>query len=74
MRITSSPPEESEPGRGWAYKNWLTMLAEDPAVPTAELGKSWRTISLRPIFSPTCDAFRLDLHILPELYAALESY
>ena len=25
-------PEESEPGEGWAYKNWLTMLAEDPAV------------------------------------------
>lgn len=51
--------EESEPGEGWAYKNWLTMLAEDPAVPTAELGKKLADDFLEAyIFRRHADAFR----------------
>ena len=31
--------EETEPGIGWYYTNWLTTLARDPATPTTTLGK-----------------------------------
>lgn len=67
--------EESEPGEGWAYKNWLTMLAEDPAVPTAELGKKLADDFLEAyIFADMPTLSVLDLRYVPELYAALESY
>ena len=67
--------EESEPGEGWAYKNWLTMLAENPAVPTAELGKKLADDFLEAyIFADMPTLSVLDLRYVPELYAALESY
>jgi hypothetical protein len=31
--------EESEPGTGWYYTNWLNMLSKDTAVDTVTLGK-----------------------------------
>ncbi len=31
--------EETEPGVGWYYTNWLTALAKDPAISTLDLGK-----------------------------------
>lgn len=31
--------EESEPGIGWYYTNWLTMLSKDTSVPTLQIGK-----------------------------------
>lgn len=31
--------EETEPGTGWYYTNWLTLLAQDTSVPTTTLGK-----------------------------------
>ncbi len=31
--------EETEPGIGWYYTNWLTKLSEDPGMSTIELGK-----------------------------------
>lgn len=31
--------EETEPGIGWYYTNWLTALSEDTSMPTLELGK-----------------------------------
>ena len=31
--------EETEPGVGWSYTNWLTRLSEDTSVPTTNLGK-----------------------------------
>ncbi len=31
--------EETEPGVGWYYTNWLTMLAKDPSTPTLDIGK-----------------------------------
>ncbi|MBQ3864287.1 MAG: peptidase C11 [Clostridia bacterium] len=31
--------EETEPGIGWYYTNWLTALANNPSMPTIELGK-----------------------------------
>ena len=31
--------EETEPGIGWYYTNWLTMLSENTSVSTLELGK-----------------------------------
>ena len=31
--------EETEPGVGWYYTNWLNTLAKDPATPTLQLGK-----------------------------------
>lgn len=31
--------EETEPGVGWYYTNWLTTLSENPSVSTPELGK-----------------------------------
>ena len=31
--------EETEPGVGWYYTNWLTALSENTSMPTAELGK-----------------------------------
>ena len=31
--------EETEPGVGWYYTNWLTELSEDPSMPTIEIGK-----------------------------------
>ncbi|MDO4961700.1 MAG: clostripain-related cysteine peptidase, partial [Eubacteriales bacterium] len=31
--------EETEPGTGWYYTNWLTMLSKNTAISTPELGK-----------------------------------
>ena len=31
--------EETEPGVGWYYTNWLTKLSADTSMPTVELGK-----------------------------------
>ena len=31
--------EETEPGVGWYYTDWLTKLSDNPSVPTVELGK-----------------------------------
>ena len=31
--------EETEPGVGWYYTDWLTALGENPSMPTVELGK-----------------------------------
>lgn len=31
--------EEVEPGLGWYYTNWITMICEDASVPTEEIGK-----------------------------------
>ena len=31
--------EETEPGVGWYYTDWLTALGGNPSLPTAELGK-----------------------------------
>ena len=31
--------EETEPGSGWYYPEWLTLLAQNPAMSRAELGK-----------------------------------
>ena len=31
--------EETEPGVGWYYTNWLTALSRDCSIPTTELGK-----------------------------------
>ncbi|MBO4903924.1 MAG: peptidase C11 [Lachnospiraceae bacterium] len=32
--------EETEPGVGWYYTNWLTKLSKDPSMPTTEIGKN----------------------------------
>ena len=32
--------EETEPGIGWYYTNWLTALAKNPSMPTIEIGKN----------------------------------
>ena len=32
--------EETEPGIGWYYTNWLTKLGSDPSMPTVEIGKN----------------------------------
>lgn len=32
--------EETEPGVGWYYKNWLTALGKNPSMPTIEIGKN----------------------------------
>ena len=32
--------EETEPGIGWYYTNWLTKLSADTSMPTVELGKN----------------------------------
>ncbi len=31
--------EETEPGIGWYYTNWLTALSQNPSMPTIEIGK-----------------------------------
>lgn len=31
--------EETEPGVGWYYTNWLTSLSDDPSMSTLEIGK-----------------------------------
>ena len=31
--------EETEPGVGWYYTNWLTELSKNPSKPTVEIGK-----------------------------------
>ena len=31
--------EETEPGIGWYYTNWLTKLSADPSMPTLDIGK-----------------------------------
>ncbi len=31
--------EETEPGVGWYYTNWLTKLGSNPSLPTVEIGK-----------------------------------
>ena len=31
--------EETEPGVGWYYTNWLNMLADEPSTPTLDVGK-----------------------------------
>lgn len=32
--------EETEPGVGWYYTNWLTELSKDPSMPTTQIGKN----------------------------------
>lgn len=32
--------EETEPGVGWYYTNWLTALSKDTSMPTVEVGKN----------------------------------
>ncbi len=32
--------EETEPGVGWYYTNWLTALSKDPSMSTLEIGKN----------------------------------
>lgn len=32
-------PEETEPGVGWYYTDWLTALGKDPSMPTIQLGQ-----------------------------------
>ncbi len=32
--------EETEPGVGWYYTNWLTALAKDPSMETLDIGKN----------------------------------
>ena len=32
--------EETEPGVGWYYTNWLTKLSQDTGMPTTEIGKN----------------------------------
>ena len=32
--------EETEPGIGWYYTNWLTALSGNPSMPTIEIGKN----------------------------------
>ncbi|MCR5687320.1 MAG: peptidase C11 [Lachnospiraceae bacterium] len=32
--------EETEPGVGWYYTNWLTKFSENPSMPTVEIGKN----------------------------------
>lgn len=32
--------EETEPGVGWYYTNWLTKLSQDTSMPTIEIGKA----------------------------------
>lgn len=32
--------EETEPGVGWYYTNWLTKLSANPSMPTVEIGKN----------------------------------
>ncbi len=32
--------EETEPGTGWYYTNWLTKLSQDTSMPTIEIGKN----------------------------------
>ncbi len=32
--------EETEPGIGWYYTNWVTKLAQDPSMPTIEVGRN----------------------------------
>ncbi len=32
--------EETEPGVGWYYTNWLTKLSQDTSMPTTEIGKN----------------------------------
>ena len=32
--------EESEPGVGWYYTNWLNKLTENPSMPTVQIGKN----------------------------------
>lgn len=42
--------EETEPGIGWYYTNWLNMLSDNPAAGTLDLGKQ-----LIDDFVATCD-------------------
>ena len=32
--------EETEPGIGWYYTDWLTALSDNPSMPTTEIGKN----------------------------------
>jgi len=32
--------EETEPGIGWYYTDWLTALSENPSMPTVEIGRN----------------------------------
>ena len=42
--------EETEPGIGWYYTNWLTKLGKNPSMPTVDLGKQ-----IIDDFVSTCD-------------------
>lgn len=69
--------EEIEPGTGWYYTNWLTMLGENPGINTEKLGKKivddyvngpdssfWDDLTMAVI--------RLDE--IPKLYDVLRNY
>ncbi|MCQ2427743.1 MAG: clostripain-related cysteine peptidase [Clostridia bacterium] len=46
--------EETEPGLGWYYTNWLTALSANPSMPSVEIGKA-----IADDFTLTC-ASKLD--------------
>ena len=46
--------EETEPGTGWYYTNWLTKLSQNTSMPTIELGK----IIVDDFISSSCSADR----------------
>ena len=44
--------EESEPGTGWYYTDWLTALSQNTSASTESIGKSSSTISSPPAPGP----------------------
>ncbi len=68
--------EETEPGSGWYYTDWLTALGEDPAMDTVAIGqKIIRDYMPRnPSGYTTHTLSLLDLSQMPALYDALQLY
>ena len=64
--------EETEPGTGWYYTNWLTKLSSNTSMPTTELGKmiidDFVTMSARQARGQSTTLSLVDLSELKETF------
>lgn len=70
--------EETEPGAGWFYTNWLNAICEDPSVPTEDIGKiivdDFIQESTSYDASELCTLSIIDLTEMENVYNALSDF
>ncbi len=70
--------EETEPGTGWYYTDWLTALANDPSMPTLDMAVNiiddYVEVTHEEQSRPDCTLSVIELRQMPYTYAMLTDY